>query len=73
MSDHFVVEINIKSVRKPLPPDARGARYAEKANAIDGAGGERIIEDVLRVVTKGDTLNDAIYAASEHLAVERKD
>lgn len=68
--DHFVIEITVKSVRKPVITP--GTRYKEESNAIDGQGRNRIIEDVVRVVAKGDTLTAAIAKAKAHLAVEEE-
>ena len=68
--DHVVVEINVKSVRKPVPSERYGV--SSKPNA-QTAVGERVIEDVLRLVVKAPNMNEAITKTITHLRVQNGD
>lgn len=61
---HYVVEITIKSVTRPTPGPTAGRVAPLTVPA------ERVVDDVTRVVLKGDSLNEALTKAQKHLALE---
>lgn len=66
MSGHFVIEINVKEVTKEEPVASTYSRSdAPKAPA------ERVITDLVHVVTKADTKDAAIVKAVSILELER--
>jgi hypothetical protein len=65
VSTHYVVEINIKSVTLSATPTPGRARTSDTTDTT------RVIDDVTRVVFKGDDLHDLIGKTILHLDLER--
>ncbi len=68
MSDHYIIELNIKSVTKPEPiKNSRG--YADDRANASTASGERIVDDVARVVFKAENLIELVTKTKDHLDI----
>lgn len=62
---HFVIEVSIRQIRRPRPPKSP-FNSREAPDAIT-EGGERVIEDLVKVIVRARTMAGALYKVKRML------